>query len=74
MDLLAFAQWCEETAVGLAIRESTWAFAVIESFGVAMMVLKQDRVLQLQYFSGATGTAKDLEAFRPVAKVAAAGL
>ena len=31
MDLLAFAQWCEETALGLAIRESTWAFAVIES-------------------------------------------
>ena len=31
MDLLAFAQWCEETTLGLAIRESTWAFAVIES-------------------------------------------
>jgi hypothetical protein len=31
MDLLAFAQWCEETTIGLAIRESTWAFAVIES-------------------------------------------
>jgi hypothetical protein len=31
MDLLAFAQWCEESALGLAIRESTWAFAVIES-------------------------------------------
>ena len=31
MDLLAFAQWCEESALGLTIRESTWAFAVIES-------------------------------------------
>lgn len=31
MDLLAFFQWCEATSIGSAIRESTWAFAVIES-------------------------------------------
>jgi hypothetical protein len=31
MDLLTFAEWCEATALGTAIRESTWAFAVIES-------------------------------------------
>lgn len=31
MDLLAFAEWCESSALGTAIRESTWAFAVIES-------------------------------------------
>lgn len=31
MDLLAFAQWCEESSLGLAIRESPWAFALIES-------------------------------------------
>jgi hypothetical protein len=31
MDLLTFAEWCEATTLGTAIRESTWAFAVIES-------------------------------------------
>jgi uncharacterized membrane protein YhdT len=31
MNLLPFFQWCEATSVGTAIRESTWAFAVIES-------------------------------------------
>ena len=31
MDLLPFAQWCEGSMVGTAIRTSSWAFAVIES-------------------------------------------
>ena len=31
MNLLAFFQWCEATSLGTAIRETTWAFAVIES-------------------------------------------
>jgi len=31
MDLLPFVQWCEGSALGTAIRTSTWAFAVIES-------------------------------------------
>ena len=31
MTLLPFFQWCEATAFGTAIRESTWAFAAIES-------------------------------------------
>ena len=31
MDLLAFFQWCEASRIGTAIRESQWAFAVIES-------------------------------------------
>ena len=31
MNLLPFFQWCEASAIGVAIRESTWAFAVIES-------------------------------------------
>ena len=31
MSLLPFFQWCEATSVGTAIRNSTWAFAVIES-------------------------------------------
>jgi hypothetical protein len=29
--LLPFFQWCEASAIGTAIRSSTWAFAVIES-------------------------------------------
>ena len=31
MNLLPFFQWCEATSLGTAIRETTWAFAVIES-------------------------------------------
>src|SRR5262245_11037398 len=31
MNMLAFFQWCEASPVGTAIRESQWAFAVIES-------------------------------------------
>ena len=31
MNLLPFFQWCEATAFGTVIRESPWAFAVIES-------------------------------------------
>jgi hypothetical protein len=31
MNLLPFFQWCEATTLGTAIRETTWAFAVIES-------------------------------------------
>ena len=31
MDLLPLFQWCEESGLGRAVRESVWAFAVIES-------------------------------------------
>ena len=31
MDLLPLFQWCEESGLGRTIRESVWAFAVIES-------------------------------------------
>jgi hypothetical protein len=31
MDLLPFFQWFEETGLGRMVRESVWAFAVIES-------------------------------------------
>jgi len=34
--------------------------------------MKQGRMFQLQYMTGAAGTAKDVEALRPVAKKAAA--
>ena len=48
------------------------AFASLEPYGVALMMLKKDRVLQLQYWTGAAGTAKDLDALRPIAKKAIA--
>ena len=31
MSLQPFFQWCEASMVGVAVRESAWAFAVIES-------------------------------------------
>ena len=48
------------------------AFAVQTSFGVAMYMLKGGRLLQLQYWTGGTGTAKDVAALVPVAKKAIA--
>ena len=49
------------------------AFASLTSFGVAMVFLKEGRLMQMQYYTGGEGTAKDLEALRPVAKKAVAG-
>jgi hypothetical protein len=48
------------------------AFARMESFGVSLVIIKQGRLLQLQYGAGVTGTAKDLDALLPVAKKAIA--
>jgi len=31
MDLLAFAEWCESSGLGLVVRESVWLFPVIEA-------------------------------------------
>ena len=48
------------------------AFSVQESFGVVFMVLKQGRVLQLQYWTGGQGTSQDVAALRAVVKKAVA--
>ena len=48
------------------------AFSALPSFGVAVIVMKTGRIFQLQYWTGAAGTASDLAALRPVAKKAAA--
>jgi hypothetical protein len=32
MNLLSFFEWCEQTAIGETIRNSTWMFPVIEAF------------------------------------------
>ncbi len=39
MDLLAFFQWFEDSGLGRAVRESVWAFAVIESIHLIALVL-----------------------------------
>ena len=38
MDLLALFQWLEESGLGRAVRESVWAFAVIESIHLLALV------------------------------------
>ena len=49
------------------------AFSVVTDSGMVMlMIIKQKRLLQLQYVTGASATAKDLGALRPVAKKAIA--
>jgi len=39
MDLLALFQWFEESGLGRAVRESVWAFAVIESIHLIGLVM-----------------------------------
>ena len=39
MDLLPFFQWCEETALGQAIRDSLWLFPVIEAIHLLALAL-----------------------------------
>lgn len=46
------------------------AFATVESFGVVIVMLKKGRLLQLQLHTGAAGSTGDVDALRPVAKVA----
>jgi hypothetical protein len=38
MDLLPLFQWCEESGLGRMVRESVWAFAVIESIHLLALV------------------------------------
>jgi hypothetical protein len=45
MNLLPFFQWCEATWLGTAIRETTWAFAVIESVHLLALALMGGAVL-----------------------------
>ena len=45
MSLLPFFEWCENTAVGEAIRLSRWLFPVIESFHLLALALIGGAVL-----------------------------
>ena len=45
MDLLPFFQWSEETGLGRVIRESVWAFAVVESIHLLALATMGGAVL-----------------------------
>src|SRR5215469_4029179 len=45
MDLLPFFQWCYDTTIGGAIRESTWLFPVIEAFHLVGLAFTAGAVL-----------------------------
>ena len=45
MSLLPFFQWCYQTAVGEAIRDSTWLFPLIEAFHLLGLGLTAGAVL-----------------------------
>jgi hypothetical protein len=48
------------------------AFSSETSFGAVFVVLKQGRLLQLQYWTGSQGTSQDVAALRPVVQKAVA--
>jgi hypothetical protein len=48
------------------------AFSAQVSFGAVIVAMKHGRVIQLQYWTGAPGSAKDVAALRPLAKKAVA--
>jgi len=48
------------------------AFSGQVSFGAVFVVLKQGRLLQVQYWTGVQGTSRDVAALRPVVKKAVA--
>ena len=48
------------------------AFSVTTSFGAIFVVLKQGRLLQLQYMTGSRGTSQDIAALRPIVQKAVA--
>lgn len=45
MSLLPFFEWCENTAIGEAIRNSVWLFPVIEGFHLVALALIGGAVL-----------------------------
>jgi hypothetical protein len=60
------AKMSDETGIG------DRAFSGEVSFGAIFVVLKQGRMLQLQYWTGSQGTSQDVAALRAVAKKAVA--
>jgi uncharacterized protein DUF6644 len=64
MTLLPFFQWCYGSAVGEAIRDSTWLFPVIESFHLLGLGLTAGAVLLVDLRLFGVGLIK-----QPVAQV-----
>lgn len=60
------AKVSDETGVG------DRAFSAQVSFGAVFVVLKQGRLLQLQYWTGSQGTSQDVAALRPLVEKAVA--
>jgi hypothetical protein len=48
------------------------AFSATTSFGAIFVVLKQGRLLQIQYMTGSRGTIQDVAALRPIVQKAVA--
>jgi hypothetical protein len=48
------------------------AFSSQTSFGAVFVILKQGRLLQLQYWTGSQGTSQDVAALRPIVQIAVA--
>jgi len=67
MSLLPFFQWCYQTAIGEAIRESTWLFPLIEAFHLVGLGLTAGAVLIVDLRLLGLGLSR-----RPVAQLAAA--
>jgi hypothetical protein len=67
MSLLPFFQWCYQTAVGEAIRESLWLFPLIEAFHLLGLGLTVGAVLIVDLRLLGAGLAR-----QPVAQLAAA--
>ena len=67
MSLLPFFQWCYQTAIGEAIRESIWLFPVIEAFHLVGLGLVVGAVLLVDVRLLGAGLVK-----QPVPELAAA--
>ena len=66
------AQADEDTKVSDEPGIGDRAFSGQVSFGAVFVVLKQGRLLQLQYWTGSQGTSQDVAALRPVVQRAVA--
>ena len=67
MSLLPFFQWCYQTAIGEAIRESTWLFPLIEAFHLVGLGLTAGAVLIVDLRLLGVGLTR-----QPVAQLSAA--
>jgi hypothetical protein len=65
--VLAFFQWCYQTALGEGIRESTWLFPVIEAFHLIGLGVTAGAVLLVDLRLLGVGLSK-----QPVAQLASA--